>query len=157
VSAPEPTPLVVCSGEIAAPLALVWDLVSDFGRVDRWSAGAVTCTVEGSGPGAIRTVSAPDRKVRERLVACDPIGHRISYSFVDTLPVSVEDLVCTIAITGDTTASVIRWSATGTVAPGDRGAVADTFRHFFDRRIGELQVIAARLAHDVRVGAPGRG
>lgn len=139
--------LVACSGDIAAPVALVWGLVSDFGRVDRWSEGPVSCTIEGTGIGAVRTVRTPDREVRERLEGWDAIDHRISYSFVDELPLPVEHLVATIHLTGDTV-TTIRWSACGTVLGAEHALVERTLRRFFDRRIDELRHIAAALARD---------
>jgi Polyketide cyclase / dehydrase and lipid transport len=142
----EPASIVTSTGAVAAPLPLVWALVSDFGRVDRWSAGPVTCTIEGSGVGAVRTVRTADRTVRERLESFDPVVHRLTYSFVDGVALPVEHLVASIEISGGDSASAIRWSMSGAVADADRAALAETLRRFFDRRIGELQAIAAALA-----------
>ncbi len=144
--------IVVCTGAVAAPLSLVWDLVSDFGRVDRWSAGPVTCTVEGHGVGAIRTVRALDRTVRERLEEWDPVEHRLSYSFVDRVPLPVAELRVTIQLAGDEV-TTIRWSASGDVDDAQRAVVAGIMGTFFERRIGELQTIATGMASPGRSSA----
>ena len=140
-----PTELAVCTGAVAAPLEVVWDLVSDFGGVGRWSVGPVSCTVDGAGVGAVRTVQREDRAVRERLEHWDATEHSFSYSFVDELPLAVEHLVATIAVRGGDV-SEITWSAHGDVADGDRAAVHRSLERFFTRRIAELQAIAPRLA-----------
>ena len=141
---PAPTELVVCTGTVAAPLKVVWDLVSDFGGVGRWSVGPVNCTVDGAGVGAVRTVQRGDRTVRERLEHWDATDHSFSYSFVDDFPLPVEHLVATIAVRGGDV-SEITWSARGDVADADRAVVRRTLDRFFTRRIGELQAIAPRL------------
>lgn len=139
------TELVACTATVAAPLDVVWELVSDFGGVDRWSAGAVTCTVDGVGVGAVRTVERDGRRVRERLERWDGSDHSLSYGFVDDVPLAVAHLVATIAVRGGDETD-ITWSARGEVADEDRVVVARTLERFFTRRIGELQAIAPRLA-----------
>ena len=139
-----PTELVVCTGTVAAPLKVVWDRVSDFGGVARWSVDPVNCTVDGAGVGGVRTVRRGDRTVRERLERWDATDHSFSYSFVDDLPLPVKHLVATIAVRGGDV-SEITWSARGDVADSDRAVVRRTLDRFFTRRIGELQAIAPRL------------
>ena len=141
---PVPAELVVCTGTVAAPLKVVWGLVSDFGGVARWSVDPVNCTVDGAGVGAVRTVQRGNRTVRERLEHWDATDHSFSYSFVDDLPLPVEHVVATIAVRGGDV-SVINWSARGDVADADRAVVRRTLDRFFTRRIGELQAIAPRL------------
>lgn len=138
-----PTALVVCTGIVAAPLEVVWDLVSDFGGVGRWSVGPVKCTVDGAGVGAVRTVQRGDQKVRERLEHWDATDHSLSFSFPDELPLPVERLVETITVRGGDT-SEITWSAHGDVDEDDRAVVCRILDRFFTRRIGELQAIAPR-------------
>jgi Polyketide cyclase / dehydrase and lipid transport len=138
------TDLVVCTGRVAAPRHAVWDLVSDFGGVARWSIGPVSCTVDGVGVGAVRTVERGGRAVRERLERWDATEHSFSYSFVDDLPLPIQHLVATIALRGGDVTDIL-WSARGEVTDDDRGMVRDTLERFFSRRIGELQAIAPRL------------
>ncbi len=139
------TEIVVCTGFVAAPLERVWELVSDFGGVARWSIGPVSCTVEGSGVGAIRTIRRGDGVVRERLERWDATDHSFSYSFVDDIPLPVDDLVGTIAVRRARASAAaeteIVWSARGVVAAGDVPAVRDVLGPFFTHRIGELQAI----------------
>ncbi len=141
---PAPAELVVCTGTVAAPLEVVWDLVSQFGGVARWSVDPVNCTVDGAGVGAVRTVQRGTRTVRERLEHWDATNHSFSYSFVDDLPLPVEHVVATIGVRGGDV-SVITWSARGDVADANRAVVRRTLERFFTRRIGELQAIAPRL------------
>jgi len=49
------------------PIDAVWAPLSLFGGLERWVDGVQTCTLEGHGVGAIRTVGRNGRSVRERL------------------------------------------------------------------------------------------
>lgn len=68
--------------EIVAPIEKVWDIVADFGKVDRWIP-EVKCSIEGRGIGALRTILYPDgRSVCERLERFEPEKMLVAYSMV---------------------------------------------------------------------------
>ena len=56
-----------------APIDAVWSYFRDFGGVGKWGGGMVkSCTVEGEGVGAVRTIAlAQGNPIRERLVQFD--------------------------------------------------------------------------------------
>src|SRR5436309_3333862 len=138
-----PLTVVAVSRVIDAPVERVWALVSDFGRLDRWTLEPITCTLEGEGVGAVRTVDAPRRHVRERLDALDDTARRLSYSFVDAVPLPVDDLVSTIEVRGADAQCEVHWSAVGTPQhDGAIAAVAGVMEPFLTNRLEELAAIA---------------
>lgn len=83
--------------EIAAPAERVWDVLSDFGGVDRWFPGAKEVRVEGAGVGALRRVPVGTAEIVERLESLEPEARRFSYSIVEA-PMPVEDYLATVAV-----------------------------------------------------------
>jgi len=83
--------------EIAAPAARVWDVLSDFGGVDRWFPGAKDVRVEGQGVGALRRVPLGGAEIVERLESVEPEARRYSYSIVEA-PMPVEDYLATVTV-----------------------------------------------------------
>lgn len=84
---------------IAAPAAKVWELVRDFGGVTKWGGPAIqSCTVEGSGVGAVRRIGLPGGlTIAERLEAFDDAGRSLSYAITEG-PVPIRDYLSTIRI-----------------------------------------------------------
>jgi hypothetical protein len=72
---------------INAPANAIWQLISDFGAAGHYLAGVVTCTVEGEGVGALRTLTnGGDSTVVERLETLDKADRRLSYSLLTDTP-----------------------------------------------------------------------
>jgi carbon monoxide dehydrogenase subunit G len=76
--------------EIAASADAVWNVLGDFGSVDRWFPGAASIQVEGRGVGAVRTIPMGTSKIRERLEAYDAAARRFEYSILEA-PIPVKD------------------------------------------------------------------
>ncbi|UCE84845.1 MAG: SRPBCC family protein [Deltaproteobacteria bacterium] len=73
--------------EIAAPAAKVWELIREFGAVDRWAAGVESCSVEGEGVGAVRTLGmAGGLSLQEKLESFDDAGRSFGYAIVGDNP-----------------------------------------------------------------------
>jgi hypothetical protein len=91
---------VQVSESIAAPAAKVWELVRDFGGVAKWGGPALqSCTVEGSGIGAVRRFALPGgMAIAERLEAFDDAGRSLSYAIVEKSPIPVRNYLSTIRI-----------------------------------------------------------
>lgn len=91
---------VEVSEAVAAPAAAVWDLVRDFGGVRRWGGPMLqSCTVEGSGIGALRRFGLPGgATLVERLEAFDDAGRTLSYAIVEKSPIPVKDYLSTIRV-----------------------------------------------------------
>ncbi|MFV0257420.1 MAG: SRPBCC family protein [Acidimicrobiales bacterium] len=78
----------------------LWALVSDFGGIADILDGVASCSLDGEGVGAIRSIPAGGGTVRERLDELDPDAHRLTYSIVDG-PMPFVDYSATMAITED--------------------------------------------------------
>jgi hypothetical protein len=77
--------------ELPYPAEKVWDVVSDFGNLGRWNPAILTCTMDGSGVGAVRTFTSAAATVREGILALDKTGMRIKYSIISGSSIKVRD------------------------------------------------------------------
>jgi len=103
---------VKVSERIEASAERVWELVRDFGGVERYAAGIEKCTVEGQGVGAVRTLALPGgRSLVERLEAFDDPGRRLSYAIVAG-PIPVASYLATIEVCDEGSGCRIDWSST---------------------------------------------
>src|SRR5438445_683550 len=70
------------SETVSAPAVRVWEVLGDFGGVLKWGGKMLqSCTVEGSGVGAVRRIGLPGGgEIAERCEAYDPAGRSLSYS-----------------------------------------------------------------------------
>lgn len=107
---------VKVSESVAAPAAKVWELLGDFGGLMKWGGGMLqSCTVEGSGVGAVRRNGLPGgMEIVERCEAYDAAARSLSYSMVsESRILSVKNYlsVCTVVETGADECRV-DWSAT---------------------------------------------
>jgi len=91
---------VKVSETVAAPAAPVWEVLGDFGGVLKWGGKMVqSCTVEGSGVGAVRRVGLPGgAEIAERCEAYDPAGRSLSYSIVGKSPVPIRNYFSTVKV-----------------------------------------------------------
>lgn len=84
--------------ELNASADAVWELVSDFGGVLKWSAMLESCEVEGEGVGSVRTLRMPGAPaIVERLESLDAATRSFSYSIVEG-PLPVEQYVATLKV-----------------------------------------------------------
>lgn len=98
--------------ELRASADAVWPVVSDFAGITRYMAGLEKVEVQGSGIGAVRTVSvAGGNKLQERLEAFDPGARSFSYSILPgALP--VQNYLATVKLAeAGPGRSRITWSA----------------------------------------------
>jgi mxaD protein len=65
----------------------VWRVISDFGAAGAYLAEVGDCTVEGTGVGAVRTLTLADGStLDERLAALDEASRRLSYALLTDTP-----------------------------------------------------------------------
>ena len=102
-------------GRINAPADVVFEDISDFGNLDRLDV-IQSCTVEGSGVGAIRTVKFTDGNlgsVVERLESHEPKNRTLSYRIINgdcVLP--VENYLATVRVLEDgPNACILEWGS----------------------------------------------
>ena len=97
---------------IPASADAVWGLLRDFGGVTRYSPQIESCTVEGEGVGAVRTLTLPGgASLKERLEAFDDDGRRLEYSITEG-PLPLANYLATIQVTEDGRGCQIEWSST---------------------------------------------
>ena len=97
---------------IHAPADAIWQAIGDFAAAGQYLSGVVTCTVEGEGVGALRTLTSADGStVVERLESLDQAAHRLSYALLTDTP--FRNCLTTMALRdlGPSQAE-LEWSAT---------------------------------------------
>ncbi len=106
-------PKVKVSGIINAPADEVWKSVSDFNSLDEFVEAIANCTTEGSGIGAVRTLTLEDGgKVKEKLESQDDDKKILTYSIVES-PMPIENYTGTMEVKGlENGQSEFRWSST---------------------------------------------
>lgn len=98
-----------------APADEVWALFRDFGGVGKWAGAMVkSCTVEGEGVGAVRTLAlAQGKPLRERLVQFDDADRSFSYAIVGASDLPVDYYVGSVKIRSEgASRSTIDWIGT---------------------------------------------
>jgi len=90
---------VKVSETIAAPAAKVWELLGDFGGIMKWGGKMLqSCTVEGSGVGAVRTVGLGAVSIQERCEAYDAAGRSLTYSIIGKSPIPIKNYLSTCKV-----------------------------------------------------------
>jgi hypothetical protein len=85
-------------GMLNAPAEAVWARVGDFGSLHTYQPGIVSCTIDGEGVGAIRTLHLADgRQIRERLEQLDTGTHTMRFTFADT-DTPFQEYHCTVHV-----------------------------------------------------------
>jgi hypothetical protein len=101
--------------ELPVPAEKVWELVREFGGIEKWLGGMVQdLEVEGEGIGAIRTISLPgNAQLQEQLKAHSDDQRSFSYAIIGKSPLPVDDYLATFKLfeVGDH-ACRIEWSST---------------------------------------------
>ena len=98
---------------LAASADAVWEVVSDFNGLPKYVAAIAASTMEGTGLGAVRTLTlAGGGTVVERLESQDDAARTLSYSIVRS-PLPLESYLATVAVRpqGDDVCE-IQWSST---------------------------------------------
>jgi hypothetical protein len=98
---------------VAAPVADVWRVMSDFAGIEpnEMIAG---CTTEGEGVGAVRTITLNGGgEIVERLESCDEQSRTFSYAIINDSPLPVKNYLSTVRISdGGAGSTTVEWSST---------------------------------------------
>jgi carbon monoxide dehydrogenase subunit G len=98
---------------IGASADRVWDLVRDFGGVQRFAAGIESVSVQGEGIGAVRTLTMPGGlALQERLEGRDDAARTLQYAIVGSHPLPFDRYLATIRLSEDGEGCQIEWSST---------------------------------------------
>jgi len=130
--------------EMAASVEDVWRVVSAFGGVERWIAGADTCALDGEGVGAVRTIGLAGRSVRERLDRLDPARHSVTYSILPPHSLPASDVRGTITLR-DAGAKLTEftWVSDASHIDGDAAALRARVEAFYRASIDKLSRLLA--------------
>ena len=78
---------VSCKTTINITADAIWRVISDFGAGSQYLNGVVTCTIEGDGIGALRTLTSADGStIVERLETLDESSRQLSYTLLTDTP-----------------------------------------------------------------------
>ena len=100
---------VVRSGTFAAPPERLWELVADFGGLDRIMDGIESCEMEGDGVGAKRTIAMGGGAVVESLDVLDPDAMTLTYSILEA-PLPFKDYSATMVVASEGEGSSLTWT-----------------------------------------------
>ena len=110
----------------------VFKELADFGGIGAWAPGVVSCKLEGSGIGAVRSIEMPGGAVmEERLEALDDAQRTLSYSIIGG-PLPVDNYLATIVVSQTDDGCRVDWSASfdapeGVPAKGIAGGVSGAY------------------------------
>ncbi len=110
----------------------VWDLIKDFGGLDKWMAGVESCTLDGD----VRTLKTMGVEIKERLVSQSDEERTQSYSIVEG-PFPVEHHLATLSVEPEGDGAKFTWAYE--VRPDD---AAPTFAAIYE---GSANAVKARL------------
>ena len=101
-----------CKTTINIPADAIWQVISDFGAAGQYLSGVVTCTGEGAGVGALRTLTSADGSaIVERLEVLDEAAHHLSYALLTDTP--FRNCLTTMAVRDlAPRRAELKWSAT---------------------------------------------
>ncbi len=103
---------VKIADRIGAPVEKVWDLIADFGGIQRYASGFKQVTCVGKGQGAVRTITLPDdSQIQERCELLDAARRTLDYSIVAG-PIPLSGYLARIQLAEDGEGTRIEWSST---------------------------------------------
>lgn len=90
----------------------LWELVADFGGIDKYMDGVDECHLEGEGVGSRRSIPSAAGTVVESLDRFDPQARTLVYSIVEG-PIPFKDYSAQMVVTEDgPEASTLTWTGT---------------------------------------------
>ncbi len=97
---------------LSAPAEDVWKVVRDFNGLTKFISAIVSSSTEGSGIGAVRTLTLEDgAQIIERLESLDDKNNRLSYSIV-TSPLPLKDYLAIMKVSAlDDSRCQVDWSS----------------------------------------------
>lgn len=100
-------------GQFKSTATEVWESVSDFGGIGKYMDAVSECSCEGTGVGAVRTLTLPDGGVVvEKLVSLDEGTKTLSYAIISS-PLPVANYVATMKLSdSDKGGCQLQWSST---------------------------------------------
>lgn len=131
---------VKVSGTINADADEVWSLVSNFSELDKFVEAVADCTTEGTGIGAVRTLTLADGgKVKEKLESLDADQRLLTYSIVES-PMPIENYNGTMQVKNiENGKSEFIWSSTFEAAEGAEDDMKEAMAGLYESGVEGLQ------------------
>ena len=138
--------LAIVSETIDAPIERVWEVVADFGGLQKWNDRVQSPTLEGEGGGAIRTLCMKTTTVVERLEELDPVRHRMRCSMLSGWTMPGKDGGGRVALTRlSPGVTRVEWAVLGTPVGVTAEELASRCAERARNRIGELRSYLVRI------------
>jgi uncharacterized membrane protein len=145
------TRTLVCKevATIKQPIEPVWAVISSFGAIKTWMPAIDSCSIEGNGIGAIRTVLWGGQSLKERLEILDDQKHIISYRLLDSPNLPMRGAFGTIILEAQADSQThITWvSDAEEVDDAGIASVAPLFAPFIRENISTVEKILSRSGH----------
>lgn len=131
---------VKVSGTINAGADQVWNSVSNFNELDKFVEAVADCTTEGTGIGAVRTLTLADGgEVKEKLESLDPDQHLLTYSIVES-PMPIQNYTGTMQVDElEEGRSMFTWSSTFDAADGTEDDMKEALEGLYNLGVEGLQ------------------
>lgn len=139
--------LVEVSSQIEAPIENVWSVLSAFSAIKAWIPSIDSCTSTGNSVGSVRRVGWGANITEETLDVCDPIEHKISYTFTDGPALPLRKAYGKIILTslGDHATEIV-WTAGAAAYASGAGEVEKNFVKVVLNRFVETSVESLKVA-----------
>lgn len=134
-------PEIVKRAVIEMPADEIWTIVGQFSRLPEWSPLVTQCRVDGSGVGAVRTLTMHDGAVvKERMDAYDADRRAYAYSIVDPGKLPLKSCRSTIRVEPDgEKRSIVTWAGWFEVSEAEESDAARSIDAFYEAGIEALR------------------
>ena len=119
----------------------LWTIVGQFGRLPEWLPLVTQCRVDGSGVGAVRTLTMHDGAiVKERMDAYDADRRTYAYSVVDPGKLPLKSFRSTIHVEPDGEGrSIVTWAGRFEVSGAEEADAVRSIDAFYEAGIEALR------------------
>lgn len=128
------------SAKLYIPAARVWEVIGDFGAIDRWHPSVLGCTEDWEGTQKRRRLDVgEDEPVVERLDEADDAAMRQAYTFVSG-PLPVRDYTAVLQVHADDGNScTVSWTGAFEPAGVDPDTAVETIRGLYRKGLDHLR------------------
>jgi len=125
---------------IGVPAEVVWAAIRDFANPRAYASGVLSCTVEGSGVGAVRTMALPGgAEFKEELRALNDAARTLSYSIIQSpRPIADHEADFAVRDAGEGRCEVT-WSCRFRAVGVPEAEMEETYGRIFEGGLAELK------------------
>ena len=132
---------IVKRAVVETPADEVWAIVGQFGLLPKWSPLVTQCRVEGSGVGAVRTLTVNDGAIlKERMDAYDAGCRTYAYSVIDPGALPLKSWRSTVRVEPDGEGrSIVTWTGRFEVSGAEEADTVRWIDAFYEAGSGALR------------------